>query len=58
MEGLTKKIESLASYEGVMRHYPHPRSHEALTGLAAYRGGQAGLVYAEAFQAVFQRNVF
>jgi N-acetylglucosamine malate deacetylase 1 len=41
-----------------MRPYPHPRSKEALTGLAAYRGGQAGLKYAEAFQAVFQRNIF
>lgn len=56
--GVEKKIESLSMYEGVMRDYPHPRSREALTGLAAYRGGQAGLNYAEAFQTVFQRNIF
>ena len=56
--GVEKKIESLSMYEGVMRPYPHPRSKEALTGLAAYRGGQAGLKYAEAFQTVFQRNIF
>jgi len=56
--GVEKKIESLSMYEGVMRPYPHPRSREALTGLAAYRGGQAGLKYAEAFQVVFQRNIF
>jgi LmbE family N-acetylglucosaminyl deacetylase len=55
--GLEKKIEALHAYEGVMRAYPHPRSKEALTGVAAYRGGQAGLNYAEAFQTVFQRNI-
>ena len=56
--GLEKKIKSLSTYEGVMREYPHPRSVEALKGLAAYRGGQAGFIYAEAFQSVFQRNIF
>ncbi len=58
LSGLEKKIESLNIYDGVMRNYPHPRSIEVLRGLAAYRGGQAGLNYAEAFQAVFQRNIF
>jgi LmbE family N-acetylglucosaminyl deacetylase len=57
-EGVEKKIESLSMYEGVMRDFPHPRCKEILTGLAAYRGGQAGLNYAEAFQAVFQRINF
>lgn len=56
-EGLERKLKSLSMYEGVMREYPHPRSQEALTGLAAYRGGQSGIKYAEAFQAVFQRNI-
>lgn len=55
--GIEKKIESLSMYKGIMREFPHPRSKEALTGLAAYRGGQSGLKYAEAFQAVFQRNI-
>jgi LmbE family N-acetylglucosaminyl deacetylase len=58
LSGLEKKIESLNTYDDVMRNYPHPRSVEVLRGLAAYRGGQAGLNYAEAFQAVFQRNIF
>jgi LmbE family N-acetylglucosaminyl deacetylase len=53
--GLEKKIESLNTYDGVMRSYPHPRSREVLTGLSAYRGGQAGIKYAESFQSVFQR---
>jgi LmbE family N-acetylglucosaminyl deacetylase len=52
---LSKKIEALSLYRGVMRDYPHPRCREVLEGLAAYRGGQAGLVYAEAFESVFRR---
>lgn len=51
-----KKIEALAQYREVMRDYPHPRSNEALKGLAAYRGGQAGMIYAEAFESVFRRG--
>lgn len=53
-EGLDRKMRALEAYKGVMRDYPHPRSNEAVKGLAAYRGGQCGLKYAEAFQAIFQ----
>lgn len=56
-ERINKKIEALATYRGVMREYPHPRSDEALKGLAAYRGGQSGTEYAEAFECVFRREV-
>lgn len=56
-DGLQKKIEALSQYEGVMREYPHPRSEEAIRGLAAYRGCQAGLSYAESFELVFQRGL-
>lgn len=55
-EGIEKKLEALKAYTGVLRPYPHPRSVEALEGLAAYRGAQAGLDYAEAFETVFQRR--
>ncbi|MBA1334157.1 MAG: hypothetical protein HPY66_1641 [Firmicutes bacterium] len=55
-EAVDKKIEALAQYRGVMRDYPHPRSKEVLKGLAAYRGGQAGMIYAEAFESVFRRG--
>ena len=55
-EGLDIKLEALAAYRGVMRPYPHPRSPEAITGLAAYRGVQAGCNYAEAFESVFFRT--
>ena len=56
-EGVDLKLQALAAYQGVMRPYPHPRSEEAIRGLAAYRGCQAGLNYAEAFESVFGRIV-
>lgn len=55
-EGVETKMKALAAYTGVMRPYPHPRSKEAITGLAAYRGVQAGCNYAEAFETVFYRT--
>ena len=55
-EGLETKIKALQAYKGVMRPYPHPRSNEAYEGLAAYRGCQAGLNYAEAFEVVFEAH--
>lgn len=55
-EGVDVKLQALAEYKGVMRDYPHPRSEEALRGLAAYRGAQAGCNYAEAFECVYVRG--
>ena len=54
-DGVDAKVQALNMYRGVMRDYPHPRSTEAITGLAAYRGAQAGCEYAEAFECVFRR---
>lgn len=54
---LKRKIAALNHYRNVMRPFPHPRSDEVVTGLAAYRGGQSGLNYAEAFQLVFKQGV-
>ncbi len=51
-EGIDAKVKALSMYRGVMRPYPHPRSAEFIEGLAAYRGGQWGLMYAEAFEVV------
>ena len=56
-EGIDTKIKALAEYRGVMRPYPHPRSEEAIIGLAAYRGAQAGCDHAEAFECVMRRIV-
>ncbi len=55
-DGVNIKLNALKAYKGVMRPYPHPRSDEAIEGLAAYRGSQAGCNYAEAFECVFERN--
>ena len=55
-EGVELKLKALAAYKGVMRPYPHPRSREAIEGLAAYRGSQAGTNYAEAFECVYRRD--
>ncbi|WP_031547971.1 PIG-L deacetylase family protein [Salinicoccus luteus] len=55
-DGLKAKLDALSKYRGVMRPYPHPRSEESIEGLAAYRGSQVGLKYAEAFETVFKRN--
>lgn len=49
-DAVNKKIEALAQYRNVMRAYPHPRSREAIEGLAAYRGSSSGCDYAEAFE--------
>lgn len=51
------KIKALGMYRGVMRPYPHPRSSEYIKGLAAIRGSEWGLNYAEAFQVVLRRYV-
>lgn len=56
-DGVEKKLEALAAYGGVQRPYPHPRSNEAVEGLALYRGGQSGCNYAESFQLALRRIV-
>lgn len=55
LQGVEAKIKALSMYRGVMRPYPHPRSEEAIKGLAAYRGCQFNMQYAEAFQIVLRR---
>ena len=54
-DGVDTKIKAMHMYRGVMRPYPHPRSDEGILGIAIYRGGQAGVNYAEAFQCVLRR---
>ena len=54
-DGVDKKLEALACYRGVMRPYPHPRSEEAIRGLAASRGAVSGCFYAEAFESAMRR---
>lgn len=54
-EGVDAKVKALSMYRGVMRPYPHPRSNEAMEGLAAWRGSQTGCMYAEAFECAMRR---
>lgn len=56
-EGVDAKIKAMHMYRGVMRSYPHPRSDEGILGSAIYRGGQAGVMYAEAFECVLRRII-
>lgn len=53
-DGFETKMQAFSFYVGVSRPYPHPNSIETYEGLAAYRGAQAGVKYAEAFQCVFR----
>lgn len=50
---IERKLEAMRAYRGVMRDAPHPRSEQVLRALAQYRGGQCGLMQAEAFQSAF-----
>lgn len=56
-ECVDAKIKALGMYRGVMRPYPHPRSAEYIKGLAAIRGSEWGLKYAEAFQVILRNYV-
>ena len=46
------KLDSV--YKSEIMEYPHPRSIEAIKSLASYRGVQAGLHHAEAFQSIHE----
>ena len=48
--GLSKKLEALDAYTGIMRPYPHPRSTESIESLAILRGSQVGRNLCEGFQ--------
>ena len=47
---LDTKLEAMKAYISELKEYPHPRSLEAIKGLAKYRGFSVGAKYVEAFQ--------
>lgn len=49
---MPRKIEAMRMYESDSRGAPHPRSPEALRGLAARRGSEVGYQAAEVFTVV------
>ena len=50
------KIAALQHFKSQMKTFPHPRSTEAITALAKFRGSTVNLHYAEAF--TLERNIF
>lgn len=50
------KRRALEAYSEEMRAFPHPRSFEAVSALATWRGASAGLKFAEAFMVVREIN--
>lgn len=46
------KLQAMRCYESELRKYPHPRSIDGLRIRAQERGMEAGLLYAEAFEAI------
>lgn len=55
-EDLRKKADALKAYKDVLREIPHPRNRETIEALARYRGAQAGVRYAEAFEIAVEVN--
>ncbi|QWL30014.1 PIG-L deacetylase family protein [Rathayibacter toxicus] len=53
---LEKKLAALEVYHDELGDFPHPRSREAVTALANFRGVQAGFNGAEAFELVRSRR--
>jgi LmbE family N-acetylglucosaminyl deacetylase len=52
---LAQKLELLALFAGELGRFPFPRSREAVTALARWRGASAGLAAAEAFVTLQER---
>jgi LmbE family N-acetylglucosaminyl deacetylase len=53
---LERKLEVIKVYQSEMGEYPFPRSIEAISALAAFRGSTAGFFAAEAFQLLRERQ--
>ncbi len=49
---LALKTKALLAYRSEIRPYPHPRSAQAVENLAAKRGNEVGLAYAECFELI------
>ena len=53
-QALERKLNALACYEDEMQPFPHPRSSRAVEALARWRGANAGVAAAEAFEVLRQ----
>ena len=53
---LKRKLELLGIYSSELSDFPFPRSIETIKALAAWRGSNAGVIAAEAFQLLRERQ--
>lgn len=53
---IDKKLKIMSMYEGELMQEPYPRSLSSIKALARVRGSRAGVMYAEAFQLLYERR--
>lgn len=53
---LEKKLQIMQMYPKEVMEEPYPRSLSSIKGLARVRGSRAGVMYAEAFQLLYERR--
>ena len=53
---IDKKMEIVSLYGAEMMSDPYPRSQSAIKALARVRGSRAGVMYAEAFQLLYEKR--
>ena len=54
-EYIDKKLEIMSMFKGEIQEEPYPRSLSSIKALARVRGSRAGVMYAEAFQMLYER---
>ena len=55
-EYLDKKLEIMLMFKGEIQEEPYPRSLSSIKALARVRGSRAGVMYAEAFQLLYEKR--
>ena len=53
---IDKKLEIMSMFEGELMEEPWPRSLSTIKALARVRGSRAGVMYAEAFQLLYEKR--
>ena len=53
---LDKKLEIMSMFKGEVQQEPWPRSLSSIKALARVRGSRAGVMYAEAFQLLYEKR--
>ena len=55
-EYIDKKLEIMSMFKGEIQEEPYPRSLSSIKALARVRGSRAGVMYAEAFQLLYEKR--